>query len=159
MNSAPEQNLERFRLAPPSSELRARVLAAARQEWGQPVPASEWAPLKRPLLAIAASLVLAAAGSWTNHRLVSPAVVASAPPSAENIPEQELVQAEPPTPPPFIHPGAKYPIRKAAMAALGTQQNQALDLLEEYRGPAGIGTAPSHSRPFRQISPGPASRC
>lgn len=121
MNSTPEQNLERFRLAPPSPELRARVLAAARQEWDKPVPVSAWQSLQRPLLAIAASLVIAAAGGWGNHRLAAPAVVASAPPAE---------------PAPFIHPGAKYVIRKAAMATLGPHQRQSFEIFEDFRKPA-----------------------
>ena len=56
MNPNPEQQLHRFRRPDPSPELRARVLAAARQAWGKPPPASAWAPLQRSLLAIAAAL-------------------------------------------------------------------------------------------------------
>ena len=155
MNPTPEHRLQRFRLPTPSPELRARVLAAARQEWNKPAPVSAWQVLRRPLLAIAASLVIAAAGGWANHRLVSPVVAAAGPaPSPVKIEGQALVLAEPPAPPLFIHPGAKYVIRKAAMATLGPQQRQSIKILEGCRKPA---PGPL-TRLFRQ-NPAPLASC
>jgi len=155
MNPTPEQQLQRFRLPPPAPDLRARVLAAARQEWNKPAPVSIWQLFRRPLLAIAAALVIAAAGSWTNRRMVSPAVAAAVPaPPPEEIQEQKLVLVDPPPPPPFIHPGAKYAIRKAAMATLGPVQRQSFKILEDHRKPA---PGPL-TRPVRQ-NPAPLASC
>ena len=150
MNSAPEQNLERFRLAPPSPDLRARALAAARQEWVKPAPASEWAPLKRSLLAVAASLVLAAAGSWTNQRLVSPAVQAPA--------WQPVVFAGG-IPSRFVTLGRGFVDPKAALAAIQLRHDQMRNLMNKAPLPTAVPAPDGQTRQFRQNPPGPASRC
>ena len=150
MNSTPERNLERFRLAPPAPELRARVLAAARQEWDKPAPASEWAPLKRPLLAIAAALVLAAAGSWTNQRLVSPAVQA---------PAWKPVVFAGGIPSRFATLGSGFVDPKAALAAIQLRHDQMRKLTETIPAPAAAPAPDGQTRQYRQNPPGPASCC
>ena len=157
MNPNPEQQLHRFRRPDPSPELRARVLAAARQAWGKPPPASAWAPLQRSLLAIAAALVLAAAGSWTNHRLVSPSGTASA--QAADAPAWKPATYAGLSAPRFVPASGQFVNPKAATAALQSRQLQLRDLMERAPRPP-VNPAPGEqTRPRRQIQPGSASCC
>ena len=155
MNPTPEQRLQRFRLPAPSPELRARVLAAARQEWDQPTPAPAWAPLHRSLLAIAAALVLAAAGSWTNHRLVFPAGTASA--QAAAAPAWKTAPYAGLTAPRFVPPIGQFVNPKAATAALQSRQHQLRDLMERAPRPPVHPAPDGQTRQFRQNPPGDAS--
>ena len=148
MKQNPEQLLQQFRLPPPSTELRARILAAARQEWDKPSPASEWAPLKRPLLAIAASLVLLAAGSWANHRLTEPFSVASARPAAES-PWISMELAGIPAPL-FVRSGRAPVDPRATIAALQSRQTQIHELLQDTPVPSPAPASDGQTRQYRQ---------
>lgn len=156
MNPNPEQVLRPFRLPEPSPELRARVLAAAREEWNRPASVSAWWTLRRPLLAVAASLVLAAFGSWANQRLTAPGAVASAPPAAES-PWVSVEIAGLPTPL-FIHAGGQADPR-AAIAALQSRQIQMRELLERIPALPAAPTPNGQTREFRQKHSCAASCC
>ena len=155
MNPNPEQVLQQFRLAPSSPELRARALAAAREEWNRPDPASAWWTLRRPLLAIAASLVLVAAGSWTNGKLVSPMTVSAARP-AGSTQSQELEFAGRPNPQ-FGQIGTRFVDPKAATAALQMRQDQIRELLDPARLPTAAPAPNGQTRQFRQNPHGSSS--
>jgi hypothetical protein len=157
MNSHLEQQLERFHLAPPSPELRARVLGAAHQEWNKPAPVSAWAPLKRSLLAIAASLVIAAAGSWANHRLVSPMTVAASQAAEEPRWKQVGIAGLPA--PLFIPPVHGYASREATTAALQSRQTQMRELMELMPPPPAAPAPNGQTRQFRQNLPCTTSCC
>ena len=147
MKTDPEQVLQQFRLPPPSPELRARVLAAARQKWNCPAPASAWTPLRRPLQAIAASLVLLAVGNWANHRLTAPATVASSTPAAESQwISMELTGFT------SLRTFRAPMDSRAALAALQSRQIQIHELLQNNPVPSPAPAPGSQTRQYRQIS-------
>ena len=148
MNPNPEQLLQQFRLSPTTPELRARVLAAARKEWNTPSSVSDWAPLKRSLLAIAASLLLLAAGDWANHRLTAPASVASARPAAE-APWISMELAGIPAPL-FVRYGRAPVNPRAALAALQSRQTQIHELLQDTPVPPSVPASDGQTRQHRQ---------
>ncbi len=152
MNPTPEQLLQRFCLPDPSPELRARVFAAARQEWNALAPASEWAPLQRSLLAIAAALVVAFAGSWINQRLTATASAASTrPAAASQIHEWELAGLPAPFPVSLRTAGAA-----GTAAALQARHDQLIDLLHPARIPS---TPPNGQSRWRRQNSVPAASC
>lgn len=157
MNPNPEQVLQQFHLPEPSPELRARVLAAARQEWNRPAPVSAWWTLRRPLLAIAASLVLLAAGNWANLRLISSTAVASAPPAAAS-PWASVEIAGLPAPL-FIHAGGGPADPRAASAALQSRQIQMRELMDRIPSPPAAPAPNGQSHLPRQIFHSAASCC
>ena len=153
MKQNPEQLLQQFRLPPPSTELRARILAAARAEWNAPAPVSAWTSLRRPLQAVAAALVLLAAGNWTNHRLTEPATIASAEPAAES----QWISME------LTGFTALRTFRapmdsRAALAALQSRQIQIRELLKNNPVPSPAPASGSQTRQYRQI-PIPVASC
>ena len=148
MKQNPEQLLQQFRLPLPSTELRARILAAARQEWDKPSPASEWAPLKRPLLAVAAALVLLAAGNWTNQRLTAPGAVASAPPAPAS-PWISVEMAGLPAPL-YVHSRGGSTDPRATRAALQSRQTQMRELLAPTPAPQPAPAPNGQTRRKRQ---------
>ena len=154
MKTDPEQILQQFRLPPPSPELRARVLAAARQEWNCPAPASAWISLRRPLQAVAAALVLLAAGNWTNHRLTEPATLASSAPAAESQwISMELTGFT------SLRTFRAPMDSRAALAALQSRQIQIHELLQSNPVPSPAPAPGSQTRQYRQISISVASCC
>lgn len=157
MNPNPEQQLQRFRLATPSSELRARVLAAAREEWQRPAPASAWVSLRRSLLAVAAALVLLAAGSWANQRLTAPGAMASAPPAATS-PWVAVELAGLPVPL-FVHAGGGQIDPRAASAALQSRQIQMRELMDRSPAPPAAPAPNGQTREIRQKRSCVASCC
>ena len=138
MNPNPEQVLQQFRLPPPTPELRARVLAAARNEWQRPVPVSAWTSLRRPLQAVAAALFLLAAGSWANHRLTTPGIVASARPTPAS-PWISVEMAGLPAPL-YVHSRGGSTDPRATRAALQSRQTQMRELMDPAPAPP---TAPA----------------
>jgi hypothetical protein len=157
MNPNPEQFLQQFRLPPPAPELRARALAAAREEWDRPSPASIWVSLRRPLLAVAASLVLLAAGHWTNQRLLSSIAVASAPPAATSLWVPVEMAGLPA--PLFLHAAGGPADPRAARTALLSRQNQMRELMERIPSPPAAPAPNGQSHLPRQMFHPPASCC
>ncbi|MDD4118183.1 MAG: hypothetical protein PHI39_08230 [Kiritimatiellae bacterium] len=153
MNPNPEEQLQRFRLPAPAPELRAHILAAAREEWQRPAPASDWVTLRRPLLAVAASLVLLAAGGWANQRLAAPATFASARPAdSGQLQTPELPGLPPPR---FITARTAPPTLTAAALQA---RHDLLNVLMDFPEPRAI--APNgQSRLIRQIFPSAVSCC
>lgn len=152
-----EQSLKRLRMAEPSPELRARVLAAARQEWQKPVPVSAWQPFRRPLLAIAASLVIAAAGSWMNSTLVSLPAVASTS-HAEEPQWKELEIAGLPIRL-YLLPGAGAIRGEEAIATLELHLQQMNDMLNPRRNEPAIPASGGQTKQFRQKTMIQSSSC
>lgn len=154
MNPTPEQYLQRSRLAQPSPDLRARSLAAARKEWNRPVPLSAWQTFRRPLLAVAASLVLVVAGSWINHRLTASATVAAVcPVQAPPAPALELAGLPLP---PSLRLSANPIITAAALQA---RQLQMRELLETPFSPAATPAPNGQTQQFRQNTSRTTSCC
>ncbi len=157
MNPNPEKVLQQFRIAPPTTELRARALAAARQEWKAPAPVSAWQPLHRPLLAVAAALVLLAAGNWANQRLISSTAVASAPPAAAS-PWGSVEMAALPSPL-HVRSGAGPVAPRAVRAALQSRQNQMRELMNPIPYPPAVSAPNGQSHLPRQMFHPPSSCC
>ena len=148
MKTNPEQVLQQFRLSSPTPALRARILAAAHQEWDKPAPVSAWPSLRRPLLAIAASLVLLAAGHWTNHRLTAPTSVASARPTAESQwISMELADIPAPL---FVRSGRAPVDPRAIIEALQSRQTQMRELMQDTPVPPPAPASDGQTRQYRQ---------
>ena len=156
MNPNPEQVLQQFRLPPPSPTLRARVLAAARAEWNAPAPVSAWTQFRRPLQAVAAALVLLAAGSWVNHRLTAPEAIAAAQP-AQNPQPQDADLALLPVP--RFMPTGNAASPAAISAALQSRHTQMRNLVDACPPPTSAPSPNGQTRHFRQFSPQAASCC
>ncbi|NCA83376.1 MAG: hypothetical protein EOM72_11645 [Opitutae bacterium] len=156
MNPTPEQVLQQFRLPPPSAELRTRVLAASRTEWNAPAPVSAWTSLRRPIQAIAASLVLLAAGNWANHRLAAPSAFAAAQPAQKHQPQDADLALLPV--PRFMTTGnAASPA--AISAALQSRHTQMRNLVDACPTPPPAPAPNGQTRQFRHFSPRAASCC
>lgn len=157
MNPNPEQVMQQFRLPPPAPDLRARALSAARAEWNAPAPVSAWTSLRRPLQAVAAALVLLAAGNWANQRLTASESVASAlPPPASPWISVEMAGIPAPL---FARPGRAPLNPRAALAALQSRQIQIHELLQNSPVPSPAPASDGQTRQYRQISIPAASCC
>ena len=156
MNPTPEKVLQQFRLPPPSAELRARVLAAARNEWQRPVPVSAWTSLRRPIQAVAAALVLLAAGSWANHRLTAPSTFAAAQPAPK--PQPQGVDIALLCGSRFM-PSGNAANPEAISAALQSRHTQMRNLVDACPTPPPAPAPNGQTRQFRQFSPRAASCC
>jgi hypothetical protein len=151
MNPDPEQDLKRFRLSPPAPELRAQVLAAARREWSRPSLPRTWPSSQRPLLAIAASILIVAGSHWLNALLVIPAE-AWPPRAAVSAVDAESIFADLPAALALyeIPPAADS---RALVIVLETRRTQ-LQLLRELIPEPPVPSFPGPlSRQFRQIPP------
>lgn len=157
MNSDPEQILRQFRLPPPSPELRARILSAAREEWNHSAPAFEWRPLRRPLQAVAAALLLLAVGNWANHRLTSPDAVAT----AQAVPASPWISVEIAGLPAPLHvrSGGGPADPSAVSAALQSRQNQMRELMAPAPAPSPAPSPNGQSHWNRQNCAWVASCC
>ncbi|MBP7427912.1 MAG: hypothetical protein KBC05_00705 [Candidatus Hydrogenedentes bacterium] len=150
MKQIPDDSaLRAFRLAEPAPELRARVLAAARQEWEKPAAASEWARLTNPLRALAASIAVAVVGHWANSRLAASPYAAVAC-VHEPLPRELTELAGRPS-------GFLFPVAPAA--DLSTRWVQLRDLLESPPPPPDLPARQGQTHDYRQKTSRPASYC
>lgn len=154
MNPNPEPFLQQFRLPPPSPTLRARVLAAARNEWQRPVPVSAWTSLRRPLQAVAAALVLLAAGNLANHRLTTPSTFAAAQLTQKIQPQGADIAL---LSVPRFMPTGNAASPEAISAALQSRHTQMRNLVDAGPTPPSAPAPNGQTRHFRQFSPQAAS--
>ncbi len=157
MNPNPEQVLQPFRLPPPSAELRTRILAAARAEWNAPAPVSAWKQFRRPLQAVAAALILLAAGNWANQHLTAPGDVTAVPPAPASL-WISVEMAGLPTPL-YVRSRGGQTDPRAASAALQSRQIQMRELMDRAPAPSAAPVPNGQSRRFRQNDLSAASCC